>query len=309
MIQVDAVRRFNRFYTRRVGALGEGHLQSPYSLTEVRVLYEIANRDGITATELGERLGLDAGYLSRILARFQERGMVTRSASEKDARQSHLSLTDAGREAFANLNRAAAGEIEGMHLTALACAREALVGAMRPDLVAYVSEQGHSSLARSCRVLGFRPDQVRVLPVDDCWRMRIDALTASMQADLDAGRRPLAVLAVAGTTSTGAVDDLTALAETCRRHGVWLHVDAAHGASALLSPGHRHRLRGIERARSVAWDPHKIMLMPTQAGMLLVRDERDLDTLYDWWRRVVGYCEMRGIRPTSVAEIMESVER
>ncbi|MBV9110288.1 MAG: bifunctional helix-turn-helix transcriptional regulator/GNAT family N-acetyltransferase [Gemmatimonadetes bacterium] len=129
--QVDAVRRFNRFYTRRVGALGEGHLQSPYSLTEVRVLYEIANRDGVTATELGERLGLDAGYLSRILARFQERGMVTRSASDRDARQSHLSLADAGREAFDSLNRAAAGEIEGMLSRLAADDREALVGAMR----------------------------------------------------------------------------------------------------------------------------------------------------------------------------------
>lgn len=129
--QVDAVRRFNRFYTRRVGALGEGHLQSPYSLTEVRVLYEIANREGITATELGERLGLDAGYLSRILARFQEREMVTRSASEKDARQSHLSLADAGREAFAALNRAAAGEIEEMLAPLAEEDREALVGAMR----------------------------------------------------------------------------------------------------------------------------------------------------------------------------------
>jgi DNA-binding MarR family transcriptional regulator/GNAT superfamily N-acetyltransferase len=129
--QVDAVRRFNRFYTRRVGALGEGHLQSPYSLTEVRVLYEIANRDGITATELGERLGLDAGYLSRILARFQDRGMVTRSASEKDARQSHLALADAGRDAFADLNRAAAAEIEEMLSPLEPEDREALVGAMR----------------------------------------------------------------------------------------------------------------------------------------------------------------------------------
>src|SRR3954449_5865041 len=96
--QVAAIRRFNRFYTSRVGALGEGHLQSPYSLTEVRVLYEIAHQDRITASELGERLALDAGYLSRILTRFQERGLVTRAQSEKDARQAHLSLSDAGRE-------------------------------------------------------------------------------------------------------------------------------------------------------------------------------------------------------------------
>src|SRR5262249_28914451 len=120
-----------RFYTRRVGALGEGHLHSPYSLTEVRVLYEIAHRDGVTATELGERLGLDAGYLSRILGRFQERGMVMRSPSETDARQSHLSLSDAGREAFANLNHAAAAEIEEMLSPLDEARRGELVGAMR----------------------------------------------------------------------------------------------------------------------------------------------------------------------------------
>src|SRR6476620_6155053 len=74
--RVAAMRRFNRFYTRRVGVLGEGHLQSQYSLTEVRVLYEVAHQERITASELGERLALDAGYLSRILGRFQERGLV-----------------------------------------------------------------------------------------------------------------------------------------------------------------------------------------------------------------------------------------
>ncbi|HEX8905346.1 MAG TPA: bifunctional helix-turn-helix transcriptional regulator/GNAT family N-acetyltransferase [Longimicrobiaceae bacterium] len=128
--QIAAVRRFNRFYTRRVGALGEGHLQSPYSLTEVRVLYEIASRDGITASELGERLALDAGYLSRILARFQERGFVARAQSEKDGRQAHLSLTDAGRAEFADLNAAAHGEIAQMLTPLGEDDRRKLVGAM-----------------------------------------------------------------------------------------------------------------------------------------------------------------------------------
>jgi DNA-binding MarR family transcriptional regulator/N-acetylglutamate synthase-like GNAT family acetyltransferase len=128
--QVAAVRRFNRFYTRRVGALGEGHLQSPYTLTEVRVMYEVAHQDGITASELGERLMLDAGYLSRILARFQERGFVSRTPSVKDARQSHLSLTDAGRAEFATLNASAAGEIAEMLKPLGDEDRRALVGAM-----------------------------------------------------------------------------------------------------------------------------------------------------------------------------------
>src|SRR5205085_10693482 len=75
-------------------------------------------------------------------------------------------------------------------------------------------------------------------------------------------------------------DDLHAIADLCDENAVWLHVDAAHSGSALLSKTHRQRLRGIERARSIAWDPHKMMLLPTQAGILLVRDERDLDAAF-----------------------------
>jgi DNA-binding MarR family transcriptional regulator/GNAT superfamily N-acetyltransferase len=115
---VDAVRRFNRFYTRRIGALGEGHLGTPFSLTEARVAYELAQRGTAIATELGQELGLDAGYLSRILRGFQERGLIARRPSETDARQSHLSLTDAGRAAFAELDAAARRDV-GVMLGAL----------------------------------------------------------------------------------------------------------------------------------------------------------------------------------------------
>lgn len=158
------------------------------------------------------------------------------------------------------------------NLTALACAREALSGAMRDDLVVYVSDQGHSSLARAARNLGFRPGQVRVLPVDAGFRMRVDALAAALDADLAAGRRPLAVLAVAGTTNTGAVDDLSATARVCREHGVWLHVDAAYGGFASLAPRGREALAGIELADSVTLDPHKWLYQPIECGALLVRE-------------------------------------
>jgi aromatic-L-amino-acid decarboxylase len=157
------------------------------------------------------------------------------------------------------------------NLTAMACAREALVGAMSGELVAYVSEQGHSSLARAARVLGFGPQQVRVLPVDDKFRMRTDALEAAITADLAAGRRPLVVLAVAGTTNTGAVDDLTQLARVCGRYGVWLHVDGAYGAFAALTERGREALAGLELADSVALDPHKWLYQPFECGALLVR--------------------------------------
>lgn len=157
------------------------------------------------------------------------------------------------------------------NLTAMACAREALVGAMSGELVAYVSEQGHSSLARAARVLGFGPQQVRVLPVDSTFRMRTDALEAAITADLAAGRRPLVVLAVAGTTNTGAVDDLPELAGVCGRYGVWLHVDGAYGAFAALTRRGQEALTGLDLADSVTLDPHKWLYQPFECGALLVR--------------------------------------
>jgi DNA-binding MarR family transcriptional regulator/N-acetylglutamate synthase-like GNAT family acetyltransferase len=128
---VDAVRRFNRFYTRQIGILEEGLLRSPFSLAEARVLYELAQRDGGTATETGRALGLDAGYLSRILRGFEERGLVRKTPSEADARQNRLSLTAAGREAFAALDAASRGETGAMLGALPAPAQERVVGAMR----------------------------------------------------------------------------------------------------------------------------------------------------------------------------------
>lgn len=111
---VENVRCFNRFYTRQIGLLHEGLLQSPLSLTEVRVLYELAHRQLPTASAIGKNLGLDAGYLSRIVRGFQKRGWVVRTNSATDARQSLLSLTKRGRAAFAPLDRRARDEVAAM---------------------------------------------------------------------------------------------------------------------------------------------------------------------------------------------------
>ena len=111
---VDHVRRFNRFYTRRIGLLHEGLLQSPFSLTEVRVLYEIAHRPKSTARELSSDLALDAGYLSRMLANFEKSGLISRTQSTADARQSFLALTPQGRKVFAPLDSQQNTEVEAM---------------------------------------------------------------------------------------------------------------------------------------------------------------------------------------------------
>ncbi len=112
--RVAAVRRFNRFYTRQIGLLQESYLKSQFSLSQVRVLYELAHRERPTATELGRELGLDPGYLSRILRLFERRGLLKRTLSKADGRQSHLFLTARGQAAFAPLNTRSREEIGSM---------------------------------------------------------------------------------------------------------------------------------------------------------------------------------------------------
>src|SRR5919202_7002937 len=109
--RIAAVRHFNRFYTRQIGVLRDRFLHSPYSLTEVRILYELANREHPTATELGRDLGLDAGYLSRTLARFEEQGVIERIRSEEDGRQRLLRLTREGKKAFSVVNKRSHDEV------------------------------------------------------------------------------------------------------------------------------------------------------------------------------------------------------
>jgi DNA-binding MarR family transcriptional regulator/N-acetylglutamate synthase-like GNAT family acetyltransferase len=129
--RIAAVRRFNRFYTQRIGVLRQGLYESPWSLAEVRVLYELAHAAAPpTATMLGRALGLDAGYLSRILQSFETRGYVRKSRSTSDARQFHLALTAAGRKAFAPLDRASHDEIGALLAPLADTVQKDLIGAM-----------------------------------------------------------------------------------------------------------------------------------------------------------------------------------
>ncbi len=128
--QVAAVRAFNRFYTKRIGALNEGLLESPFSLTEMRVLYELAHREKPTAGELAADLGVDAGYLSRILAAFAAQGLIAREPSTEDGRRRDLSLTEKGRRTFAPFDRASSEEVAAMLAGLGASGRRRLVAAM-----------------------------------------------------------------------------------------------------------------------------------------------------------------------------------
>ncbi|MET0201108.1 MAG: aminotransferase class I/II-fold pyridoxal phosphate-dependent enzyme [Gaiellaceae bacterium] len=198
------------------------------------------------------------------------------------------------------------------NITALACAREALAGPMRDDLVLYVSDQAHSSIARAARMLGFRPEQVRVLPSDERFRLAPETLRAAITADLARGLTPFSAVAQGGATNTGSVDPLDRLAEVCREHGAWLHVDAAYGGfAALADPG---LLPGLAHADSVTLDPHKWLYQPFECGCVLVRDGQALrnafEILPDYLRdaeadaQEVNFCDL-GLQLTRSARALK----
>ncbi|HUG53013.1 MAG TPA: helix-turn-helix domain-containing GNAT family N-acetyltransferase [Vicinamibacteria bacterium] len=145
--QAAAVRRFNRFYTRRIGVLQDGLLESPFSLTQVRVLYELAHRDRPSAAEVGASLGLDRGYLSRMLQSFARQGLVSSRSSAEDARQRELRLTARGRRVFARLDARATAEVRALlgrlsppdqgHLVRAMRTIESVLGAPAPDPVPF----------------------------------------------------------------------------------------------------------------------------------------------------------------------------
>jgi DNA-binding MarR family transcriptional regulator/N-acetylglutamate synthase-like GNAT family acetyltransferase len=130
-LRIDRMRRFNRFYTRSIGVLQEGYLHSPFSLAEVRVLYELAHRQRATATELARELDLDPGYLSRILSGFDRRGLLERTRSQRDGRESVLSLNQAGHAAFTPLEADARKEIGALLARLADRQQQRLVGAMQ----------------------------------------------------------------------------------------------------------------------------------------------------------------------------------
>ncbi len=186
------------------------------------------------------------------------------------------------------------------NLTGLAVARRKLLDDDTSHAVAYCSDQTHSSLERALRLLGIPPERFRRLPCDGDYRLRLDLLARAVAEDRDAGLRPFCVIANAGTTNTGSVDPLPALAGFCRQEGLWLHADGAYGAAAALSPRGHALLEGLGEVDSLAIDPHKWLFQPFEMGCVLVRQGNLLketfrilpEYLQDVHRRLeVNFCD------------------
>jgi DNA-binding MarR family transcriptional regulator/GNAT superfamily N-acetyltransferase len=186
--RIDAIRRFNRFYTGRIGVLSEGLLNSRFTLTESRLLWELAHRERITATELARTLDLDAGYLSRLLRGFKECGLIRSVRSKDDARHQHLSLTAAGKRAFAPLDIRSQAEVSALLATLTDARQQQLLHAMADieQLLSDPAQRGTPSLLRPHRSgdIGWVISRHGALYADEyAWDTRFEALVARIAAD------------------------------------------------------------------------------------------------------------------------------
>lgn len=162
------------------------------------------------------------------------------------------------------------------NLTALAVARHVALKDRIENAIVYFSDQAHSSLEKALRLIGIPAENSRRLRSDAGFRLPIGELAASIQRDRAAGRRPFCVIASAGTTNTGAIDPLPEISALCREQGLWLHVDGAYGAAAVLSRRGRVLLGGLEFADSITLDPHKWLFQPFEIGCVLLRQQAQL---------------------------------
>ena len=149
-----------------------------------------------------------------------------------------------------------------------------------PPLRMYTSDQAHSSVEKACIALGLGQEGLTKIPCDGEFRMRADLLAEAVAADVAAGVRPLAVVATVGTTSTTSVDPVSAVADVCAEHGMWLHVDAAYGGSAAVVPEMRGVMDGCERADSVVVNPHKWLFTPVDCSLLYTARPADLKAAF-----------------------------
>src|SRR5436309_2616480 len=166
------------------------------------------------------------------------------------------------------------------NMTGLMAARRAVLKDRIDGATVYLSDQTHSSVERALRLSGFSREQIRRLESDRNFRLSIKTLRAAIADDRRAGLRPFCIVANAGTTNTGAVDPLSELADLAAKEKLWLHVDGAFGAAAILSKRGRERLDGLDRADSLTLDPHKWLFQSFECGCVLVRDAAILKSAF-----------------------------
>ncbi len=225
--------------------------------------------------------GLEIGVLGDLLASCFDANLAVWAAAASEVEDQAVRWV----AEFVGFPAAAGAFTSGgtvSNMTALAAARERAVpgsrhaGFSRVEATLYCSEEAHYSIERSAELLGIGSANVRALPIDGERRLVPEAVAEAIAADRAAGRVPVAVVATAGTTLTGAVDPIGALADVCAEAGVWLHIDGAYGLPAATTPSAGHLFTGLDRADSVTLDAHKWLYLPKACGVLLVRRRADL---------------------------------
>lgn len=187
------------------------------------------------------------------------------------------------------------------NLSALIAARKALLGDDFGLGTLYASDQVHHSINKAAMLAGFPEDALRLIPSDGAFRLRIDALTERVAEDRKAGRRPFLVIGTAGTTNSGAVDDLQRLGSFASANELWFHVDAAYGGFFALTERGRAVLQGIELADTVVLDPHKSLFTPFGTGCLLARDVRKLQSAHQLHSDYIDAAVDLGIEANAVS--------
>nr|WP_298930403.1 aspartate aminotransferase family protein [uncultured Allomuricauda sp.] len=162
------------------------------------------------------------------------------------------------------------------NLTALTTARRIKCGEDFSKAVIYLSDQAHSSNIKAIRVLGFKKEQIRIIPTDIEFKFAINKLKNCIAKDKLEGLHPFCLIATSGTTNTGTIDPISELATICKKEDIWFHIDGAYGAAAILSPKGKQLLKGIEKADSLTVDPHKWFFQPYEMGCLLIRNHKHL---------------------------------
>ncbi len=166
------------------------------------------------------------------------------------------------------------------NLTALVRARRQKCGDDFSKAIIYLSDQTHSSNIKAIRTIGFKKEQIRIIPTDLEFKLSINKLKSAISKDKLEGFQPFCIIGTAGATNTGIVDPLREMAKVCKTEKIWFHVDAAYGGAAILAKNGKHLLKGIEKADSITVDPHKWFFQPYEMGCLLVRNHNWLSKTF-----------------------------